>query len=458
MKTFSLSIDMCRYGHGHGPSAGLSLLRRLVPFLFGVLACWLPMAGSAAALGPGAEPEESAYVIGDSIAYGLHLDGLEAKLQAQLGGPARISFDGARSITTPGNQIKKSALDSVNDDRAFIAKASIIIIVLGMSQQEVSFEASQKQLLQLLKTIAPQAQYYWVDIGGTIAPQVPGWIERNKILYSNASQLGYQVISRYKAIFGANADPMAIKPGQNFPGWTTEEGYGGAGNIHGFNAELSKVILDTLAAAKSCRQKRVLSTYLLGDSIAFGLYQSRFATNLQTQLGGAVKISYDVGRSITKPGLQIKKTALQSIELDRDFIAQADVIIVALGTNQTEASFVDSQRLLLQRLRALAPQAQYYWIDIGATIATQAASWSERNRIIYENAASLDYRVISRYKAIFGPGVDPLKIVPGLNFPGNLNEPGFDAPGNVHGKYDELSTAILAALPGGGCVAANAVQ
>ena len=38
----------------------------------------------------------SAYVLGDSIANGLQLAGLEAQLQAQLGGPARINFDGGR--------------------------------------------------------------------------------------------------------------------------------------------------------------------------------------------------------------------------------------------------------------------------------------------------------------------------------------------------------------------------
>ncbi len=423
----------------------------MIAFLTGVAPA-ITSAGTASGEVP---PGGGTYVLGDSIAYGLSVDGLQAKLQTQLGGPARISFDGGRSITTPGNQIKKSALQSVIDDQAFITKASTIIIELGMNQQEASFASSQQQLMQQLKELAPQARYFWVDIGATIAAQAPGWSERNKIIYNNAASLGYRVISRYKSIFGAEADPFQIKPGQNFPGWNTEAGYGGPGNIHGFDAELSKAILDALKVAKTCDKKPALTTYLLGDSIAYGLSKDKLDGKLKSQLGGIAKISFDAGRSITSPGLQINKSAFESVEIDRDFIAQSDVIIIALGTNQIEASFADSQRLLLQKLKSIAPRAKYYWIDIGATIATQAAGWSARNKTIYDSAEQLGYSVISRYKAIFGNAVDPLHIVPGLNFPGETNEPGFNGPGNVHGQYASLSRAILAALPGAECVSAK---
>jgi hypothetical protein len=222
-----------------------------------------------------------------------------------------------------------------------------------------------------------------------------------------------------------------------------------------YDTQLSKAITDTLAAVKACQNKLVLTSYLLGDSIAFGLRKDRLEFKLKTQLGGISKISHDAGRSITTPGSQIRKTALESVEIDRDFITEADIIIVELGTNQTEVSFADSQRLLMQKLKSLAPKAKYYWIDIGATIAPQAAGWSERNKIIYDNAEQLGYSVISRYKAIFGNSADPLHIVPGQNFPGEINEPGFNGPGNVHGQYSVLSQAILAALPGAGCAGAK---
>jgi hypothetical protein len=189
----------------------------------------------------------TSYILGDSIGFGLQLDGLEAKLQAKLGGTSRISFDGGRSITAPGHQINKSALESVDIDRAFISNASVIVIVLGTNQLESSFAQSQKQLLQKLRTIAPLATYYWVDIGATMSNQVDGWNARNKTIYDNADSLGYRVISRYKAIFGPTADPLRIKHGQNFPDSPTETGYGGVGNIHGAYPELSNAILEAVS-------------------------------------------------------------------------------------------------------------------------------------------------------------------------------------------------------------------
>lgn len=403
----------------------------------------------------------SVYVLGDSIAYGLHLDGLEGKLEKKLGSVAHISFDGARSLTTPGNQIKKTAFESVEADKNLIAEAKAIVIILGMNQQEESFVDSQDQLIKKLKSIAPNARYFWVDIGATIASQAVDWSWRNKVIYDNSKILGYEVISRYKAIFGDCADPLNIKPGQLFPDWESEPGYSGAGNVHGYYPELSKAIVDAVTNAPkpppiTCpvsvsaptSTSTSTSTYVLGDSISYGLYKERLTIKLQNRLGGPSKISYDGGRSITTPGSQIKKTALESVEIDKAYIATANIIIVVLGTNLVEKSFAESQKQLMDALKAIAPKAQYYWVDIGATIATQAQAWSARNKIIYENAQPLGYTVISRYKAIFGPDADPLNITPGRNFPGWQTEPGFGAPGNVHGMYAELTRLIVDTLAG----------
>jgi hypothetical protein len=394
---------------------------------------------------------ENVYVLGDSIAYGLSLDGLDAKLKARLGGDVHISYDGARSITTAGNQIKKTALESVDLDKALIAKAQVIVIVLGMNQMEADFAQSQQLLMRRLKALAPVARYFWVDIGATIAPQAQSWSARNKLIYGNATTLGYQVVSRYKAIFGATADPLNIKAGQNFPDWPTEEGYGGPGNIHGFYAELSQALVDGITGATpssaSCIRKGALNTYVLGDSISYGLHLDDLEGKLKAQLGGSTVISYDVGRSITTPGVTIKKSALESADIDSATISKAQFIVIVLGTNQAEASFADAQVALMEKLRAIAPKAQYFWVDIGATIASQAPGWSQRNRTIYANAAPLGYTVISRYKAIFGAAADPLNIVAGEPFPGWISEVGFDTPGSVHGMQDALSRAVLQALP-----------
>lgn len=448
----------------------MTLIRPLVLLIVLLMAGLVLPRVARAQAPPAAGAPVGTYVLGDSIAYGLQLAGLEAQLQERLGGPARISFDGGRSINAPGNQIKKTALESIDLDKDHIAKAGVIIIVLGMNPTEKSFSDSQRELMVKLKAIAPKARYFWVDIGATVSTHTDIWNARNKTIYDNAEKLGYQVISRYKAIFGPAANPLSITPGQNFPGWASELGLGGPGNVHGFDAELVKAILAALAGTSSapllldkipprlnlaerpvratCDRALGWSSYLLGDSIIFGLHRDRIALKLTAMLGGPVRISYDSGRSIVTPGNQIKKTALESVDLDQAYIANAKVIVIALGTNQLEPSFVESQRLLMQKLKALAPQARYYWIDIAATIATQAAGWSARNKVIYDNAPLLGYTVISRYKTVFGPEADPLNITPGLIFPGMVSEAGYGGSGNVHGAYPELTEALLDVLSG----------
>lgn len=188
----------------------------------------------------------SAYVLADSLGMGLKHVGFEVTLRALLRGPQKISFDGGRSITTPGMHIQQSALDSVDIDASFISGAKIIIIILGTNLLETNFAESQITLMNKLRILAPNAAYYWVDIGATMSTQAAQWSERNKLIYANANQLGYQVISRYKTIFGPDADPLRIKPGQLFPGYDSEAGYGGEGNIHGYYLELSQAILDAL--------------------------------------------------------------------------------------------------------------------------------------------------------------------------------------------------------------------
>lgn len=410
-----------------------------------------PIVAVAASAAADGLPTVSSYVLADSIGYGLHLYKLEAKLQAKLGGTSRISYDGSRSITTPGSQIKKSALQSVDLDQEYIAGAGVIIIILGMEQQEESFADSQRELLQKLKGIAPDARYYWVDIAATISTAVAGWNARNKIIYDNADKLGYTVISRYRAIFGSDADPLNIPPGRNFPGWISEPGYSGPGNIHGLYAELSNAIIEALYVSDArapCGRAVNRPSYIIGDSIAYGLYRDRLGVKLQEMLGGVSRINYDGGRSITTPGIQIKMSALDSIDIDRGFISRTNVIIIVLGTNKMEDSFAESQQVIVRKLKSIAPYAKYYWVDIGATISNDVAGWNARNKIIYDNAQKLGYTVISRYRAIFGPDVDPVNITPGMNFPGLIDEVGYASPGNVHGALRPLTQAILDVISG----------
>ena len=200
---------------------------------------------------------------------------------------------------------------------------------------------------------------------------------------------------------------------------------------------------DNPANAQTLKLSGAVSSYVLADSIGSGLHAAGLEKSLQEQLGGPSKISFDTGRSITSPGIQINRSALESVDIDSGIISKAGVIIIILGTNQTESSFADSQRLLVEKLKRIAPQAVYYWVDIGATISTQVAGWNARNKLIYDRAPELGYTVISRYKAIFGPSADPLNIRPGQNFPDRPDERGYGGPGNIHGAYPELAAAVL---------------
>jgi hypothetical protein len=264
-------------------------------------------------------------VLGDSIAYGLHLDGFADKLKARTGLDVYINYDGARSITTPGNQSKRSGLQAVDDDQARLAQAKVVIVILGMNQLEPSFADAQKQLMQRLKAAAPQARYFWVDIGATIAPQAASWSERNRSIYANAPVLGYTVVSRYKAIFGPQADPLHIEGGKNFADWPTEDGYGGPGNVHGFYAELGQALSAAVVAgqgpSEACR--RNTAALRAGRLHCLRPAARRLCRQLVAQLG-RVFINHDAAPSPAGVVQHVGPAALQD---GRERIAKAHVIV-----------------------------------------------------------------------------------------------------------------------------------
>lgn len=194
------------------------------------------------------------YILGDSIGYGLStVAQIESSLEAKGFTPVRVNADGSRSISGPGagdavtagTTPRQNAFQAAEADKDFIAGSKNIVLEFG-TNPEPDFEANLKKLVAQVKGYAPNAKLFVVDIGATPSNLVPGFNGRNKIIYDNASSLGYSVISRYKAIFGADADPLKITPGRNFPGLSTEAGYPD-GNVHGAYPELAKAIVDALA-------------------------------------------------------------------------------------------------------------------------------------------------------------------------------------------------------------------
>ncbi len=194
-------------------------------------------------------------------------------------------------------------------------------------------------------------------------------------------------------------------------------------------------------------QKGGANSYVIGDSISTGLSGDGIEGKLQTAVGGTSFVNHDSGRSITQPGTEVRTSALNAVDGDRTVISGAGTIVIVLGTNPTDDPFNQNLVSLMTKLKAIAPNAKYYWVDIGATRANTAATWSARNKVIYDNAQSQGYTVISRYKAIFGADKDPLNIQPGLPIPGSSDF--------VHGAYPQLSSAIIDAVSGkgggGGC-------
>ena len=176
------------------------------------------------------------------------------------------------------------------------------------------------------------------------------------------------------------------------------------------------------------------NTYILGDSISEGLHQAGLEEKLQAKLGGQVMIDFDSGRSITRPGTEKHQSALDAVDADQEYIKGSKNIVVVLGTNPTDNPFAENLQALIAKLKALAPDAKYYVVDIGATRADTVGVWNERNKIIYDNAETLGYTVISRAKALFGDGTDPTNLPAGADIPGGGDD--------VHGGYDKLAAAL----------------
>lgn len=211
-----------------------------------------------------------AYIIGDSISYGLELDGIKGKLADKLGGNVTVNYDSGRTITSGGSQVGTSALDAVDNDKNVISQAGVVVIVLGTNLGDDPFLENMNELLEKLKSegYAPNATYYWVDIGANRSDNAEAWSERNRTIYDNAASAGYSVISRYKAIFGQDKDPLNIDSSLPFPG--------GGDSVHGAYSRLSEAIVNGVQAGNqpntsqsgNCTCSEAGVTTLTGSNVA----------------------------------------------------------------------------------------------------------------------------------------------------------------------------------------------
>lgn len=109
----------------------------------------------------------------------------------------------------------------------------------------------------------------------------------------------------------------------------------------------------------------------------------------------------------------LPRDGFAALETDRAKVAEADAVVVEFGTNTTETDDQFRQKIgeYIDAIHAIKSDVDIYWVDIFSTGFNQehATRYSNRNRIIYEQAAIKNYRVIEAYKELSGAD-DPFNI------------------------------------------------
>jgi hypothetical protein len=128
--------------------------------------------------------------------------------------------------------------------------------------------------------------------------------------------------------------------------------------------------------------------YMVGDSITVRS-QSDLASNFKDR-GYQSAINGSVSRSITQPGIteNYKTSGLKAVEDDKDKIKDANVIVVALGTNQ-DADFEQSIKDLIRKIDGYNSSAQIYWVNIFSPAVTNRV---QLNKVIEKVSNSEDYQ------------------------------------------------------------------
>jgi len=199
----------------------------------------------------------SVYMVGDSIGVGLVKEstGLVNRTKEIFDSDMFYNVEGGRAIINGGGNtpvtnireepgVTRSGLQAVEDDQETIEDAGAIIIVLGTNPESGDFEEHLTNLVEKMKDYNSTATYYWLDIGANVESlphadidDAPAYFnERNRIIYDKADELGYTVISRYKAVFGADKDPLDIDSSLD----------GLFDGIHGAYSDTADEIMDVL--------------------------------------------------------------------------------------------------------------------------------------------------------------------------------------------------------------------
>lgn len=180
--------------------------------------------------------------------------------------------------------------------------------------------------------------------------------------------------------------------------------------------------------------------YLLGDSLMKGMEAAGLQTKLQA-IGYTPKINADTGRSITQPGTDIRKSALQAVQDDKAFITTSQTVVVELGTNPRDGNFATQYQSLLDNFKG----KKIYLVDIATaptTTGSTSGTYRTYNQAIYQLAQKNGATVIPWFKTVYPQG-DPVQYGP-LSSPAvGFNPDGIHPNSAGYQTFADLVTSTL---------------
>ncbi len=173
--------------------------------------------------------------------------------------------------------------------------------------------------------------------------------------------------------------------------------------VYYFNTEVDQKTATCTPSASAAEPGPV---YLVGDSIGEAI-----KPGLLTSFGsGGWNLKANVLRSRNLAGTPPSPDGLAAIDVDAEFIKTTKAVVVELGTN-TSGLTVNNVGQMVDKIRALSPNATIYWVDTAVKRA-DIQKFNDVNSIIHTQSTQKGFNVISWSKKVFGDSSDPKNMNP----------------------------------------------